>query len=106
MAGIASAAIIGGAALAGSIGSGLIGKMGAGAAGAQAGAGGQQAYAANQAQIDRNTSNASPYTSGGISAMSQIGALLGYGNLTNPGGEGATYNFNGDPNAYGNALLH
>ncbi len=104
MAGIASAAIIGGAALAGSIGSGLIGKMGASAGSAQAGAAGQQAYNAGQAQIDRNTSNASPYTAGGISALSQIGALLGYGNLSNPGGEGGVYNFNGDPNAYGNAL--
>lgn len=104
MAGIASAAIIGGLGLAGSVGAGLIGKAGAGAAGAQAGAAGQQAYNAGQAQIDRNTSNASPYTAGGISALSQIGSLLGYGNLSNPGGEGGVYNFNGDPNAYGNAL--
>lgn len=104
MAGIASAAIIGGLGLAGSLGAGLLGSGGARAGSAQAGAAGQQAYAAGQAQIDRNTSNASPYTAGGISALSQIGALLGYGNLSNPGGEGGVYNFNGDPNAYGNAL--
>ena len=97
MAGIASAAIIGGLGLAGSLGAGLLGSGGAGRASGQAAAAGQQAYNAGTAQIDRNTSNASPYTAGGINALSTIGSLLGYGNLSNPGGEGGVYNFTGDP---------
>jgi hypothetical protein len=106
MAGIASSAIIGGLGLAGSLGAGLIGSAGAGGAAAGARAAGQQAYNAGTAQIDRNTSNASPYTAGGISALSTIGSLLGYGGLSNPGGEGGTYNFTGDPTGsmFANAL--
>jgi hypothetical protein len=102
MSGIASAAIMGGMALAGSVGSGLIAKAGASGGAATAGGGGQEAYLANQAQIQRSTGASSPYRALGANAVSQIGALLGYGSSTWNGPNGLE--FQNDPNAQANAI--
>src|SRR5687767_1094877 len=75
----------------GSIAGGLIGKAGAEA-------GGQAAYGAAmggaqmnqnilQDQQKRNRQDLSPYTSTGMTALNQIGQLMGWGTLTSPGGD-------------------
>lgn len=104
MSGIASAAIMGGAALAGSIGSGLLAKSGADSASGSNSAAAANANLQLQQQRTENRSDLSPWTSTGTSAIGQIGALLGYGSLWNRGGNGATYNYETDPAAQGNAF--
>jgi hypothetical protein len=96
-------AIFGGLGALGSLAGGLIGQGGANAAAGMATNAGNQAFNAAQNAREENTSNFSPYTSTGTSAIGQIGALLGYGSLWNRGGEGATYNYESDPNAFNNA---
>ena len=103
MTGIASAAIMGGMALAGSVGSGLIAQGGAGAAAGQSAVAAQNAaFQAQQAQKN-NRSDLSPWMATGTRATGQLGALLGYGSLWNRGGDGATYGYEDDPNAQANA---
>ncbi len=82
----------------GSIIGGLIGKGGADAAAGMAQQGGSQAYAANNAQMDRNYAATSPYTAAGQGAIGILGQLLGYGTLTgNANGIGSS--FQPDPNS-------
>lgn len=88
----------------GSLIGGMIGKGGADAA-----ASGINSAASNSnfmmgQQRKENRSDLSPWTATGTSAIGQIGSLLGYGSLWNRGGDGATYNFEADPNAQGNAI--
>jgi hypothetical protein len=75
----------------GSIAGGLIGKAGAEA-------GGQAAYGAAmggaqmnqnilQDQQKRNRQDLSPYTATGMTALNQIGQLMGWGTLASPGGD-------------------
>lgn len=90
----------------GSIISGLVGKMGSDAAASSVNTATRQAQAATQHQQEVNRSDYSPYTSLGLNATQTIGQLLGFGNLNNPGGEGATYQFdlNNAKQAQDNAL--
>lgn len=104
MSGIASAAIIGGAALAGSVGSGLLAKGAASGASGASGVAAQQSLAASTHQIDVNRADASPWTATGGAGIQQLGALLGYGSLYGNGTEGNTLQYGSDPNAYANAL--
>lgn len=103
MIGSTSALILGGLGAAGSLAGGLIGKGGADAAAAGAAGASREALAAAQQQRKENRSDASPWTSTGTNAIGQIGALLGYGALWNRGGDGATYNYETDPEAFGRA---
>lgn len=100
-----TAAVLGLGALSagGSIAGGLIGKGGADAAAGGMRAAGNQAAAAAQHQKDVNLQYASPYLSAGQNAISQIGALLGYGRLQGSGQEGTGYEFQPDGNAFGGA---
>lgn len=81
----------------GSIVGGLIGQGGANAAAGAVGGATQQAIAFAQNQANVNRSDASPWVSSGRSALSEIGKLLGWGDLYNPGTEGSTWEFTGDP---------
>jgi hypothetical protein len=78
MAGIASAAIIGGAALAGSIGSSLLAKGGAAGAAGTSQEAANEAFQAGQTQVNRNQGYAGPYTWAGGQATNQIASLLGF----------------------------
>lgn len=105
MSGIASAAIIGGASLAGSVGSGLLAKGAAGAAGGQSIEAANEAQARSVAQGNSNYAASSPYMSTGTGASGILGSLLGLGTLTgNSNGIGAGYV--ADPNARTNALAN
>ncbi|HEX7971892.1 MAG TPA: hypothetical protein VF501_06700 [Thiobacillus sp.] len=97
--------LIGGALSAGgSILGGMMGKSGADAAAQASQQAAQQALAFQQSQAQSNRSDASPYMSLGQSSAGLLGALMGYGTLWNHGGQGATYNFETDPNAQTNAI--
>lgn len=81
----------------GSVIAGLVGQGGANSAAGAVGGATQQAinFAQNQANVNR--SDASPWVSSGRSALSEIGKILGWGDLANPGTEGSTWEFTGDP---------
>lgn len=81
----------------GSVIAGLVGQGGANAAANAAGSATNQAIAFAQNQANVNRSDASPWVSSGRSALSEIGKLLGWGDLYNPGTEGSTWEFTGDP---------
>lgn len=81
----------------GSIIGGLIGQGGANAAAGAVGGATRAATAAAQHQQAVNRSDASPWMSAGTTALSEIGKLLGWGELYNPGVDGSTYNYQGDP---------
>lgn len=81
----------------GSLITGLVGQGGANAAAGAMGTATQQAINFAQNQADVNRSDASPWMSAGTSALSEIGKLLGWGELYNPGTNGSTYNYTGDP---------
>lgn len=76
---------------------GLIGQGGANQNAAAVGQATQEVEASNKAQRDFNYSQASPWISGGRSAMEQIGSLLGFGAMAGEGGDGGGYYFTGDP---------
>lgn len=103
MSGLASAAIIGGATLAGTVGSSLIARGGQNSAGGINTEAGNEAQAAQAAQMLRNATGASPYTATGIASTGLLGSLLGYGTLKSPN-PGDMYNYYPDPNAQSNAL--
>lgn len=75
---------------------GLIGKGGADQAAGAIGQATQEAEAANKAQREFNYSQASPWISGGRSALDKIGQLLGLGAMRGEGGDGGGYYFSGD----------
>lgn len=81
----------------GSLISGLIGQGGANAAAGAVGGATAGSIAAAQHQQAVNRSDASPWTAAGTSALSEIGKLLGWGELYNPGTNGSVYNYQGDP---------
>lgn len=81
----------------GSILGGLIGQGGANAAAGAIGGATAASTAAAQHQQAVNRSDASPWTAAGTSALSEIGKLLGWGELYNPGTDGSVYNYQGDP---------
>lgn len=87
----------------GSLIGGMIGKSGADAAASGINSAASNANFQMQQAAKENRSNLSPWTSTGTSAIGQIGSLLGYGALWNRGGDGATYNYEADPNAQANA---
>lgn len=81
----------------GSIIGGLIGQ---GGANANAAAVGEAAARANQIaenQHNENRSDIGPWRNTGVSALSTIGKLLGWGNLEGKPGVGETLQFTGDP---------
>ncbi len=80
----------------GSVISGLVGKGGADQAAGAIGQATQEANASNKAQRDFNFSQASPWISGGRSALDKIGQLLGFGSMRAEGGDGGAYYFSGD----------
>jgi hypothetical protein len=90
----------------GSIAGGLIGQGGANAAASGISNASSGANFQMMQQRKENRSDLSPWTSTGTSAIGQIGSLLGYGALWNRGGDGATYNYEQDPNAQKNALAN
>lgn len=81
----------------GSIIGGLVGQGGANAAAGAVGSATKESIAAAQHQQAVNRSDASPWTAAGTSALSEIGKLLGWGELYNPGTDGSVYNYQGDP---------
>ena len=56
-----------------------------------------QAYLAAQHQAEVNKSDASPWTSAGREALNELGGLIGWGNLSNPGTNGSLWTYGGDP---------
>lgn len=82
---------------AGAVGGGLISQGGANAAAGAIGGATAAATAAAQHQQAVNRSDASPWTAAGTNALSEIGKLLGWGELYNPGVDGSVYNYQGDP---------
>ena len=90
----------------GSLITGLVGQGGANAAAGAMGTATQQAINFAQNQADVNRSDASPWMSAGTSALSEIGKLLGWGELYNPGTNGSTYNYTGDPTGEKLSLIH
>lgn len=103
MAGIASAAILGGAALAGTVGSSLLARSGQNQGAGINTEAGNEAQAAQQAQMLRAATGSSPYTATGIASTGLLGSLLGYGTLRSPN-PGDMYNYYADPNAQSNAI--
>jgi hypothetical protein len=89
-------ALLAGSALsaAGSLAGGLFG--GGNNSGASTAAS-NQAFLANQHQGIVNRSDASPWTSAGREAVGELGGLLGWGSLTNPGVNASLWTFGGDP---------
>jgi hypothetical protein len=81
----------------GSIAGGLIGMGGANAAAGQALSMANQAYLANQHQMEVNRSDMSPWTNSGRNALNEIGALLGWGRLQNEGKNGTLWEWDNDP---------
>lgn len=89
-------ALLAGSAL--SVGGSLLGGlMGGGNNSGAAQAAANQAYLAQQHQAEVNRSDASPWTSAGREAVGELGGLLGWGSLTNPGTNGSLWTFGGDP---------
>lgn len=80
----------------GSILGGLVSKGGSDAAAGAINQATLEAQAENKAQRDFNYSQASPWISGGRSAMDKIGQLLGFGTMVGEGGQGGAYKFTGD----------
>lgn len=101
MIGSTAGLILGGLSAGGSILSGMMGQSGANSAAAGINMAGQQAQNATRNAQEVARSDISPWMSTGTNAIGQIGALLGYGSLWNRGGEGATYNYETDPEAFG-----
>jgi hypothetical protein len=75
---------------------GLIGQGGANQNAAAIEQATREATAANEAQRDFNYSQASPWISGGRSALDKIGQILGFGTMVGEGGDGGGYSFTGD----------
>src|SRR5690349_20830812 len=87
----------------GSLVGGMIGKAGADSAASGISNAASNANFMMGQQRKENRSDLSPWTSTGTAAIGQIGSLLGYGSLWNRGGDGATYGYEADPKAQGNA---
>lgn len=93
--GTGTAMLIGsGLSAAGSLAGGLFGG-GNNSGAAQSAA--NQAYLAAQHQAEVNKSDASPWTSAGREALNELGGLIGWGNLSNPGTNGSLWTYGGDP---------
>jgi hypothetical protein len=75
----------------------LKGFMGGGDNSGAATSASNQAFLANQHQGIVNRSDASPWTSAGREAVGELGGLLGWGSLTNPGVNASLWTFGGDP---------
>ena len=91
-----STALLGGAALSAG-GSLLGGLMGGGGGSGQMWGAANQAYLNNQHQAEVTRSDASPWTSSGKEALNELGGLIGWGSLSNPGTNGSLWTYGGDP---------
>ncbi len=81
----------------GSIIGGVLGMAGANANAGAIGEASAKANAMTESAMRENRSDTSPWREGGISALSQIGRLMGWGHLGSTGQTGTGYNYTGDP---------